>query len=185
MGVVILAEDEGNQRPLSGDDGQGVELVVPDQVVGLLQAGALRGEDQLFHGGHKGRYLLRAVHAADTVIPAGDKAHKPAGAGAVLGHGHGGVARFFLQGQHVGKRAVGPEVGVADHKARLVALYPADHLGLPVNGLGHVDKSHAALPGKGNAHLLPGDGLNHRGNHGDVGGKSRLLPPAEFYQRGF
>ncbi len=182
MGVVVLAEHKGHQGPVLRDDGQSIELVVPNQVIGLLQAGALRGEDQFFHGSHKGRYLLFAIHAADAVIPAGDKAQKPAGAATIFRHSHGGMTRFFLQGQHVEKRAVGPQVGIADHKARLVTLYAADHLGLPVDGLGHIDKGHAALPRKGNAHLIPGDGLHHGGNHGDIGGKSGLLSPAEFHK---
>ena len=74
MGVVVLPEDEADQMPVLGDDGQGVELPVPDDVIGLLQAGALRGVDELVEGGHEVRDGGGGVQAADPVVPAGDEA---------------------------------------------------------------------------------------------------------------
>ena len=50
---VVLAEDEVEQVTLLVDDGQGVELVIPDDVVGLLQGGRGGGGDELFARGHE------------------------------------------------------------------------------------------------------------------------------------
>ena len=47
---VVLAEDEVHQVAVLVHDGQGVELVLPDDVVGLLQGGAGRGRDELLSG---------------------------------------------------------------------------------------------------------------------------------------
>ena len=45
--VIVLAEDEGDELALLRHDGERVQLVIPDDVVGLLEAGALGGGDEL------------------------------------------------------------------------------------------------------------------------------------------
>ena len=185
VGIIVLAEHEAHQAPVLGDDGQGVELVVPDDVVGHFQAGALRCGDDLLHRGHKVRHTGRGVHAADPVIPAGDQAQQTAGAGAVLGDGHGGMAGARLQRQHIRQGVRHPEVGVADHKTGLVVFHLPDHGRLGLNGLGNIDKGDAALPGQGNAHLFAGNGLHHSGDHGHVHGQGALLPFFEPDHRRF
>ena len=96
VGIVVLAEHKAHQMAVGRHDGQGVELVVPDDVVGGFQTGALRGGDDLLHRGHKFADRSGGVHAADPVIPAGDQAQQLSGTGAVVSDSHGGVAGPLL-----------------------------------------------------------------------------------------
>ena len=183
--LVVLAEDEVQQATVGADDGQGVELVVPDDVVGLLQAGALGGGDQLLPGGHKGGDAGGGVHAADAVVPAGDDAQQAALVGAVLGDGYGGVSVALLQVQHVLESGVGGQVGVAGDKAGLVALHPGHHGRLALHRLGAVDEAEPALLGQGHGQGVVGHGLHDGGDHGDGQAQGALLlAPAEFHQGG-
>ena len=184
MGVVVLPEHEAHQMPAGGDDGQGVELVVPDDIIGGLQAGALRGGDDFLRRGHEFADRGGRVHAAHPVVPAGDEAQQLSGAGAVIRDRHGGVAGPFLQGQHVRQRVPQAEIGVADDKARLVVLHPPYHLRLLLDGLGDIDEGDAALLRQGDAHLLSGYRLHDGGDHGHVHGESGLLPPPVLHHRG-
>ena len=158
--VVVLAEHHVHETAFGVHDGQGVELVIPDDVVGLTQGGAGGSGDQLFDRCHEGADLLLAGHAADAVIAAGDDAHQASGGGAVLGDGHGGMAGLLLQGQDVRQSVVRTEVGVADHETGLVRLDPGHHGGLLLDGLGAVDEAHAALLGEGHGHLVVGNSLH-------------------------
>ena len=160
---------------VGGDDGQGIELVVPDDVVGGFQAGALGSGDDLLHRRHEGLHRSGGVHAADPVVPAGDQAQQLAGAGAVVGDGHGGVAGALLQGQHIRQGVADAQVGVAGDEAGLVVFHLAHHLRLLLDGLGDVDEGDAALTGQGDAHVLTGDGLHDGGDHGDVHGQGAGL----------
>ena len=54
MGIVVLAENKISEIALGIDYGQGVELVVPNYVVCLLEGGAVGGGDELFAGSHEG-----------------------------------------------------------------------------------------------------------------------------------
>ena len=175
VGVIVLAEHEGHQMTVCRDDGQRVELVVPDDVVGAFQAGALRGGDDLLHRRHEGLHPGGGVHAADPVIPAGHKAQQLAGAGAVVGDSHGGVAGALFQRQHVCQGVANAQVGIAGDEAGLVIFHLAHHLRLLLNGLGDIDEGDAALPGQGDAHVLAGDGLHDGGDHGDVHGQGAGL----------
>ena len=183
VGVIVLAEHEAHQMAVVGDDGQGVELVVPDDVVGHLQAGALGGEDELFHRGHELADGGGGIHAADTVVPAGDQAQQLAGAGAVVGDGHGGVAGALLESQHIGQRVAHTQVGVTGDEAGLVVFHLADHFGLLGNGLGDIDEGDAALTGQTNAHFFTGHGLHDGRNHGHVHGQGALLALLELDHR--
>ena len=183
VGIIVLAEDKGHQMPILRDDGQRVELAVPDDVVGLFQAGALGGVDELFHGRHKVGDGGGGVHAAHPVVPAGHKAQQLAVSGAVLRDSHGGVAGPLLQVQHIRQRVPDAEIGIAEHEARLVVFDSANHLRLLFDGLGDIDEGDAALPSQADAHLLTRDGLHHGGDHGYVHGQARRLPPAEFDHR--
>ena len=75
VALVVLAEDEVAEPAGPVDDGKGVQLVLPDDVVGLLEGGALRRPDELFKGGHESGDLGVRLHAAHPVVPAGDNAH--------------------------------------------------------------------------------------------------------------
>ena len=184
VGVVVLAEHEGGHVAVLGDDGEGVELVLPDDVVGLLQAHALVGVDQGGEGGHELPDRGIEAHAAHPVIPAGDHAHQlPVGA-AVLGDGDGGVARTLLQGDHVPQRGIGGHVGIAADEAGLALLHRPDHGRLALDALGHEDEGHAAFPGQGCRQLLTGHGLHHGGHQGDVHGQGRSFAHPELADRG-
>src|SRR5699024_4850903 len=88
---------------------------------------ALGGGDELFPGGHEGRHLFLAGHAAHAVVPAGDDAQELAGGASVVGDGHGGEAVLGLERQDVGEGGLGGEVGGAHHEAGLVVFHPGDH----------------------------------------------------------
>ena len=178
--VVVLTENKGDEPPLRVDDGQGVELVLPDNVVGLAEARTLRRGDELFGGGHELADGRGRIHAADAVVAAGDDAEKLAVAAAVLGDGHGGVTRLLLERKHVIKAVSHAEIRVAEHKARLMILHAAHHLRLLLNGLRDVDKGDTALAGERDTHLLAGHGLHDGGDHGDVHGEGTLLTTAEL-----
>ena len=184
VALVVLAEDEVAQAAAIVDDGQGIELVLPDDVVGLLEGGALLGPDQLFKGGHEAGDLGVGLHAGHTVVTAGDNAHQLALGGAVLGDGDGGVAGALLELQHVPQSGLGAQVGVAADKAGLVALGPADHGGLVLDGLGAVNEADAAFFGEGNGQTVAGNGLHDGGHHGDVHPEGAVLfALAELYER--
>ena len=185
VGIIILAEHKAHQMAVLGNNGQGVELVIPDDVIGRFQAGALRCVDELLHRRHEIRHLGVGVHAADPVIPAGDQTQHLAGTGAVIRDSHGGVTGALLQSQHICQGIRHPEVGVADDEARLVVLHPTDHGRLRLNGLGDIDKGDAALLGQRNAHLLAGHGLHDGGDHGDVHGQGAFLSLLEADHRRF
>ena len=184
MGVIVLAEHEAHQMAVLGDDGQSIQLVVPNDIVGGLQTGALGSGDDLLHRGHELGDLGGGVHAADTVVPAGHQAQQLAGAGAVVGDGHGGVAGALFQRQHVGQSVGQAQVGIAEHETGLVVFHLADHLGLLLNGLGDIDESDAALLRQSDAHLFAGHRLHDGGDHGDIHGQRAFLALFELDHRG-
>ena len=173
VSVVVLAEHEGGHIAVLGDDGQGVELVLPNDVVGLPEAHTLVGVHQGGEGGHELPYRGVQAHAAHPVVPAGDHAHQlPVGA-AVLGDGDGGVARALLQGDHVPQGGIGGHVGVAADEAGLALFHRPDHGRLALDALGHEDEGHAAFPRQGRRQLFAGHGLHHGGDQRDVHGQGR------------
>ena len=185
VGIIVLAEHKAHQPPLCGNDGQGVQLVIPDDIVSRFQAGSLRRGDNLLHRGHELRHAGGGIHTANPVVTAGDQAQQLPGAGAVLRDSHGGMAGFLLQGQHIRQRIRYPEVGIADHEPGFVILHLPNHGRLRLNGLGHIDKSDAALFSQRNAHLLAGHSLHHGGNHGYVHRQGTFLALFEPHHRRF
>ncbi len=79
VGVVILAEDDADQVIVLVDDGQGVELLVPDEVVGVLQGDILVAHDELGARGHELGDELGVIIAAGAVVAAGDDAARREG----------------------------------------------------------------------------------------------------------
>ena len=77
------------------------------------------------------------------------------------------------------------DVGIADDKARLIALDAGDHRGLALDGLRAVDKGNAALLGQGDGHLVVGNRLHDGGDQRDVRmDRAGLLALAELDDRG-
>ena len=101
VGIVILTEHKAHQMSVCCQDRQGVELVIPDDVIGGFQASALRSGNDLFRWGHECFHLGRGVHPADPVVPACDQAQELPCAGTVVGDGHRGVAGALFQRQHI------------------------------------------------------------------------------------
>ena len=185
VGGVVLAEDEVQQMVLLVHNGQGIELVFPDDVVGFLQGGVRGSRYQLLPGGHEGPHLVGRLHTGDPVVPAGHNAQQLSVGGAVVGDGHGGEAVFGLQVQHIRQGVFRGQVGGGGDEARLVVLDPGDHGGLALNGLGAEDEADAALLGQCDGQGIIGDGLHHGRGHGDIQAQGRLLLTlAVFDERG-
>ena len=175
MGVIVLTEDDANEAIIGVDDGKGVELVVPDNVVGDLEGRLLGAHDKLLARSHERGDLGLVVIAGGTVVAARDDTEELAVGRAVLGHGHGGVTGLLLEAHDLLHRHLRRERGVGHDDAGLVVLDGLDHGGLGLGGLGAVDEAHAALGGEGDAHALARNGLHDGGDHGDVQRDPRLL----------
>ena len=156
-------------------DGQGVELVLPDDVVGALQSGVGATGDQLFTGGHEGGDLLGAFHTGNTVVTAGDQTQQFAVGRAVVGDGHGGEAIALLQRQHVCQGGIGGQVGGGNHETGLMALDLSHHSGLLFDGLGAENEADAAFLGQGDGQGVVGHRLHNGRSHGDIQTDGRLF----------
>ena len=168
VGGVVLAEYEIHQMAFIVHDGQAVELMLPNDVVGHLQRGLLGGDDQLFQGGHEGGHLVQGAHAGHAVVTAGDNAQQLTGGSAVVGDGHGGETVGGLQIQHIGQSMIRSQIGGGDHEASLVALDLADHFCLALNGLRTENEAQTTLFCQGDGQGIVGNGLHDSGGHGDV-----------------
>ena len=175
VAVVVLAEDDAHQMVVVVDDRQGVELVVPDDVVGNLEADVLVAHDKLLTRGHELGDLLLVIIAAGAIVTAGDDAQELALGGAVVGDRHGGVTGLVLELDDLLHGHVGGQCGIGLDEAGLVILDGLDHGGLGLGSLGTVDEGQAALGSERDTHVDARDGLHDGGNHGDVQGDCRLL----------
>ena len=161
----------------------GVELVLPDHVVGGLQRYALLAHDELAPRRHELADPLAVVVARGAVVAAGYDAEQPAVGRAVVGDRHSRVAQALLQVHDLGHRHVDGEVGVGHHETGLVVLDLLDHGGLVLGRLRAVDEAHAALGRQRHGHVGARDGLHDGGHHGDVEGDGRLLAALEAGER--
>src|SRR5699024_7946573 len=124
------------QAALVVDQGQGVDLVIPDDVVAVMQAGGGGGGDELVDGGHELGDVEVVRHAGEAVVARGDDAQQLAVGAAVVGDGDGGVAGAGLEVQHVAEGRLRREVGVRGDEAFFVGFNAAHHVGFLLNGLG-------------------------------------------------
>ena len=175
MAVVVLAEDDAHEVIVVVDDGQSVELVVPDDVVGNLEADVLVAHDELLTRGHELGNLLLVVIAAGTIVTAGNDTQELALGGAIVGDRHGGVAGLLLELDNLLHGHVGGQRGIGLNETSLVILNGLDHSSLGLAGLRTVDEGQATLGSKRDTHVDARDGLHDGGNHGDVQGDCRLL----------
>ena len=183
MRVVVLAEHQVHEAIVVVHHGQGVQLVVPDDVVGNLEAGVGRSHDHLLARGHEVGHLRVHGHTGQTVVAIGDHAHQLAVRRTVGGDGHGGVTVLLLEGYHVGQRHLGREVRVAGDEAGLVVLDASDHSGLVLDGLGAVHERQAAFGSKRDGHAVVGHSLHDGGHHGDVQRDGGLFAALELHER--
>ena len=184
MAVVVLAENEVSHFAVLGDHGQGIELVIPDDVVALGQGRALIGVDQLIERGHEALDLLVLIHTADAVVTAGDDAEELAVGLTALGDSQCAVTGALGQLDDVRQSSVGADIAVALDKARLIALGSFDHRRFVLNALGAVDEAHAALCREGYGELVAGYRLHDRGYERDIHGDRALFTLPVLDERG-
>ena len=175
VGGVVLPEHEIQQVVILVHDGQAVELVLPDDVIGFLQRGVRGSGDQLLTGGHEVLDLVGGVHTADAVVTAGDDAQQLTVGGAVLGDCHGGEAVALLQRQHVGEGSFRGQIGSGGDETGLIALHPCHHGGLILDGLRAVNEADAALLCQRDGKGVVGDGLHDGGRQRHIQGNCRFL----------
>ena len=70
MRVIIFAENKTVKAAVFIKNGKGINLIIPDNIIGFGKCDAEPGSDQLFKRRHKIGNLLAAVHTAHTVITA-------------------------------------------------------------------------------------------------------------------
>ncbi len=141
--------------------------------------------DEIFEFGHKLGDFCICRHAADAVITAGNKAHQFAVWRAILGYGHGRMARFLLERQNICKRIIRTKVGIAGNKAGFIALDPGDHCGLALDGLRTINKRKTAFLRQSNGHPIVGYRLHNSGNQRYVERELWLFAFFEFTERRF
>ena len=182
--VIVLTEYERDQMAVGRDNGKGVELVLPDDVVRFLEACSLGCRDNFFHRSHERGNGNRRFHPADAVVAAGNDAKQFTCTGSVIGHGHGGMAGALLKRQNIRQRVAQAQVGIARDEARFIVFDLANHLGLLLNRLRDVDECDATFFRQANAHLFTGDRLHNGRNHGYVHGQRAIFTFLEFHNRG-
>ena len=181
--VVVLAEHNAHEVIVIVDDGQGVEFVVPDDVIGNLKADVLVAHDELLTRGHELGDLRLVVIAAGAIVTAGDDAQELTLGGAVVGNRHSRVTGLLLELNDLLHGHVRGQRGIGLNETSLVILDGLDHGGLGLGALGTVNEGQAALSSERDTHVDARDGLHDGGNHGDVQGDCRLLTALKAGQR--
>ena len=78
MHIVVFTEYHIDKVMLVIHQREGIELVIPDNIVGLFQGRICWGGNQLFIRRHKITHQLTAIHTGNAVVTAGDNAKKSA-----------------------------------------------------------------------------------------------------------
>ena len=158
MGIVVFAEGHIDKTVFGIDKGKAVELVLPDDVVCFLEGGLRGSNDELFARGHEIDDLGVQRHAGQTVVALSHHTEQLTVGLAVVGNGHGGVARCLLELEHLIERHIRRKGCIAYDESRLVLLYARDHGSLVFDGLVAVDEGQTALGCKRHGHAIVGDG---------------------------
>ena len=183
MCIVVLAEDEIDEVVVLIDDGQGIELVLPDDVVGFLEGDAEATDLELGEGGHKVLDERILGRGADAVVTAGDDTEQTAVGRAVFGDADRRVTHSGTQSEDITQRSVGANVGVARYEACLELLHAAYHFGLLSDGLRAVDEGEPAIASQLDGQRIVGDRLHDRRDEGDIEADARLFATSEADQR--
>ena len=162
---------------------QGVELMIPDDIVCFLEGGVCRRRNELFKRRHEALNLFLGGHTRDAVVTAGYNAEQLAGCGAVVGNCDGRVTGLLLQCQNVCQGLVGLDVGVRNDKASLVRLDACYHCGFALNRLRAVDKGNTAFSCQCDCHFVIGNCLHDRRDQRDVRIQCGLLALLKLYDR--
>ena len=85
MILVVLAENKRNKTSVVIYDRKCIQLIIPDNVIGLFQRCAFFRIDHLFDRCHKAFHLIRRIHTADPVITAGNDTYQLAVDRTVIG----------------------------------------------------------------------------------------------------
>ena len=180
---VVLAEDDVHQIPLIRHDGYGIELVLPNDIVRLRKTRRRGSGDQLLERGHEFLDGGLEGHTADAVVAAGHDAEQFAEAGAVVRDRYGVVTLPAHQLQNVGKGAVGSDVGVGHHKARLIIFDTLHHRRLVLHRLRAVNERYAAFARERYGEGVIAHRLHDRRHQRDVERDRGFLAPCELDQR--
>ena len=135
MAVVILAKHDADEVIVFVDNGERVELVLPDDVVCLFKGDVLVAHDELLTRRHEGLDLGLVVIATGTVIAARDDSEQFAARGAVVRDGHGGVTRLVFELHDLFHGHIRRQRRVGLDEAGFMVLDGLDHGGLGLGGL--------------------------------------------------
>ena len=185
MALIVLAEDKTAQTPVLRENGERVELMLPDNVVGFFERRALTCPDEFFKRRHECGNRRVKIHTAHAVITAGNNTHELSVGGPVFRNGYSGMPGLLLECKYITQCIIGVEVRVALNEACLIALGTANHCCFVFHTLRTVDKGNTALGSKCDSHAIAGDGLHNGRYHGDVhADRAFLLALSELYKRG-
>ena len=108
--IVVLAEDEVDQVVVFIDDGEGVELMLPDDVVRFLEGDAQATNLELSEGSHEVLHQRILWGGADAVVTAGDHPEETTVRRAVFCDPNGRVSRLGTQSEDIAEGGVGANV---------------------------------------------------------------------------
>ena len=183
--LIVLAKDKIAKPTGFINDRKGIELMRPDDIIGLFEGGTFCRPDQLVIRGHKIADFRLGIHTADAVVAAGDNADKLAVGGSVFRYGNGGMPGLLLQAEYVSECGFRADVRVAANKTCFIAFCTTNHGGLIRNALRTVNKGNAAFCRKGDSKSVSGDGLHDGRDHRNVHCNGGRLSFFELNQRGF
>ena len=165
------------------DDGEGVELMLPDDVVRFLEGDAQTTNLELREGGHEVLHQRILWGGADAVVTAGDHSEETTVRRAVFCDPNGRVSRLGTQCEDIAEGGVGANVRVAGDEAGLELLDTAYHLRLLCDGLRAVDEGKTSIASQLNGERVVGDRLHDGRDEGDIEADTCLLPTREADER--
>ena len=181
---VILAEDHVAQALVLVDERQHVELVLPDQVVGLRQRRCVSIRiDEFLERRHERLGLRVEAHARDAVVTARHDAQELARRRAVFRDSHRRMARLLQEVENLAERRRRLDVGVTADKTGFVVLDAGYHGSFCFNALRAVDEGNATLFCKCDCHLVIRDCLHDGRRHRDVHRDLRFFTLLELHER--
>ena len=183
MRIVVLTENETVKASIFIQNRKGIDLIIPDNIIGFGKCDAEPGSDQLFKRRHKIGNLLAAVHTAHTVITARYDPHQFPVRCTVLCNRHRGMPRLFLQRKDIRQRIHRSQIGIAEYEPRFLRLHTSHHRRFVLRRLRTVNKRNAAVTRQFYRQPLTGNRLHDGGHHGNRQLNSGLLSFFELHQR--